>query len=48
MELQKVFNRAYAEKLRNDIEIPNYLKEEFPFDKTQVRMLANVYKPDLE
>lgn len=46
MELQKVFNRAYAEKLRNDIEIPNYLKEEFPFDKTQVRMLANVYKPE--
>ena len=46
MELQKVFNRSYMEMLRSHIDISNYQKEEFPFDKTQVRMLANVYKPE--
>ena len=46
MELQKIFKTSYMEFLRNNIVVDNYQKDEFPYDPSQVRMLANVYKPE--
>ena len=46
MELQKVFKRSYMEELRKNIHICDYQGAAFPYDPTQVKSLANVYKPD--
>ena len=45
MELQRVFKRSYMEQLRRHININDYRGEKFPYDETQVRPLANVYRP---
>lgn len=48
MELQKIFKKSYMEQLRFNIKtnIPKYRMEAFPYDETQTRFLANVYKPE--
>lgn len=46
MELQRVFKRSYMEQLRRNINIDDYRGEKFPYDATQVRPLANVYRPE--
>lgn len=46
MELQRTFKRVYAEQLKRLIIVSNYKKDEFPYDATQVKHLANIYKPD--
>lgn len=46
MELQKVFKKSYMEYLRTHIDVQNYRAETFPYDKSMVRSLANVYKPE--
>lgn len=46
MELQRVFKKNYMEYLRTHIDVQNYRAEVFPYDESQVRPLANVYKPE--
>ena len=46
MELQKVFKRSYMEELRKNIHISDYQGEEFPYEPSKVKPLANVYKPE--
>ena len=46
MELQKVFKHSYMDELRKNIHISDYQQEEFPYDATQVKRLANVYQPE--
>jgi hypothetical protein len=46
MELQRVFKRSYMESLKRNINIADYRGEKFPYDETQVRPLANVYRPE--
>lgn len=45
MELQKIFLRSYSDQLRKHIELSNYRLDEFPYDKTRTKSLANIYKP---
>ena len=46
MELQKVFKRSYMEELKKNIQISDYQGENFPFDPSKVKSLANIYKAD--
>lgn len=46
MELQRVFKHSYMEDLRRHIHISDYQQEQFPYDKTKTKHLANVYHPD--
>lgn len=46
MALQKVFKSEYLQLLKNNINPEDYLKEQFPYDATQVRQLANVRAPE--
>jgi hypothetical protein len=46
MELQKVFKHSYMDMLRKNVNISDYQQEEFPYDATQVKRLANVYQPE--
>lgn len=46
MALQKVFTPSYVQYLRNNINPENYLKDQFPFDKSQVRSLSGVTQID--
>ncbi len=48
MSLQKVFTPSYTQYLKNNIQVENYQKDEFPFDRTQTRSLTGVvYQEDL-
>ena len=42
MSLQKVFTPSYTQYLKNNIQVENYQKDEFPFDRTQTRSLTGV------
>lgn len=46
MALQKVFKPSYAQYLKNSIQIENYLKDQFPYDSSQVRCLSGVFHQD--
>ena len=46
MELQKVFKHSYMDMLRKNVNISDYQQEEFPYDATQVKRVANVYQPE--
>ncbi len=50
MELQKTFKESYMKSLRDAVKsgvnVPLYSKEAFEIDSTQVKKLANVYKPE--
>ena len=46
MELQKVFKRSYIEHLKRHINVENYRQEEFAYDESQTKQLANIYKPE--
>lgn len=46
MELQKVFKHSYMDELERNIRVFDYLGDEFPFDESKVKTLANVYKPE--
>ena len=46
MELQKVFKHSYLEYLRKHIDIKNYQGEQFPYDQSKTKSLANIYKPE--
>lgn len=46
MELQKVFKHSYMDELRKNIHISDYQGEEFPYEPSKVKNLANVYKPE--
>lgn len=46
MELQRIFKNPYLKQLRDNIIVDDYRKEEFPYDDTQTKALANVYKPE--
>lgn len=46
MELQKVFKHSYMDRLRKNINISDYQQEEFPYEPTEVKRLANVYQPE--
>ena len=46
MSLQKVFKDTYVNALRTNIVVGNYALEEFPYDESKVRYLANVEKPE--
>lgn len=49
MMLQKVFKESYAkglrDKVRAGIDLSDYSKEEFPYDKTMVGSIANLHQP---
>lgn len=49
-KLQKTFKESYVKTLRDDvlagIGLERYALEEFPYDKTMVKSLANVYQPE--
>lgn len=46
MELQKVFKHSYMEDLHRHIQIADYQQEQFPYDETKTKHLANVYHPE--
>lgn len=46
MALQKVFIPNYAQYLKNNIIVENYLKDEFPYDSSQVRSLSGIIHHD--
>lgn len=46
MELQRVFKHSYMEDLRRHIHIADYQQEQFPYDETKTKHLANVYHPE--
>lgn len=43
--LQCVFKDSYIERLRKNINVDDYKGKVFPYDASQVKFLANVYKP---
>lgn len=43
--LQCVFKDSYIERLRKNINLDDYKGKAFPYDASQVKFLANVYKP---
>ena len=46
MKLQKIFKPTYVSYLKNHINPENYALDEFPYDKYQVKTLANIYEPE--
>lgn len=48
--LQKVFDQSYVDELKDALAYPHerekYLKDEFPFDETKVKVLAGVIHPE--
>jgi len=46
MALQKVFTPSYVRYLRNNINIEDYLKNQFPYDVSQVKRLSGVSQTD--
>ena len=50
MNLQKVFKESYVKDLRDrvkaGINLTDYSKEDFPYDKTMVRSIANLHQPE--
>lgn len=45
-KLQKVFKDTYIERLRKHINVADYKAAVFPYEKDQVKYLANVYQPE--
>lgn len=43
--LQCVFKDQYIERLRKNINPDDYKAKEFPYDASQIKFLANIYKP---
>lgn len=46
MSLQKIFKPSYVSYRKAHINPEDYALEEFPYDKEQVKTLANIYKPE--
>lgn len=46
MELQRVFKRSYMDDLRRHIHIEDYQQEQFPYDESKTKPLANIYHPE--
>ena len=46
MQLQRVFKRSYIDFLKKHIDINEYQKDSFEYDQAQVKVLANLYKPE--
>ncbi len=46
MQLQKVFTRSYADYLQRHISIEAYQQQEFSYDHSKVRPLANIYQAE--
>lgn len=46
MELQRVFKHSYMDYLRRHIHIEDYQQEQFPYDESKTKHLANVYHPE--
>lgn len=46
MEYQRIFTPEYANSLKNDIHVENYLGDTIIYDSSEVRRLKNVEKPD--
>lgn len=46
MSLQKIFKPNYVNQCKTHIVPENYALDEFPYNKEQVKTLANIYKPD--
>ncbi len=46
MALQKVFKESYVETLRCNVSPEKYRGENFEYDPTEVRFLANVHQPE--
>lgn len=46
MALQLVFKRDYMEYLKQNINVSDYLLDEFPYDKTKCVPLAGIKKPE--
>lgn len=42
MALQKIFTPSYTQYLKNNIQVENYIKEQFPYDTSQVKNLSGV------
>lgn len=40
---QYIFKKKYAKELQNGIDIKNYSADEFAYDKTQTKVLSNIY-----
>ena len=45
MELQRIFTPQYVNLLSNNIHVEDYLKDEFPFDRSQVKRLKGIEHP---
>lgn len=46
MELQRVFKHSYMDYLRRHIHIEDYQQDQFPYDESKTKHLANVYHPE--
>lgn len=46
MELQRIFTPQYVNLLMNSIQVEDYLKNEFPYDMSQVKRLNGIEHPD--
>lgn len=46
MELQRVFKHSYMDFLRRHIHIEDYQQEQFPYDESKTKHLANIYHPE--
>lgn len=44
MALQNIFTPSYTQYLKNNIQIENYLKEQFPYDPSQVKKMSGVLR----